>query len=236
MRSLQALRSPRWLRTLRLTLELLLGRRLLLFLVVDLVLLLKAFLSMLLSTEANPADLYAGVVLVPFLALGPFALAGLVELERRAGCLDLALSSPSSEGYFLRRAGSVCAFLCAQGWLVMLLTWALTTTGRRFPLLPVLAQIALVSAFLGAVSLFWAVRLASAGAVWLASAATVALLSRWFFNNPLPDRLFGSYNAWIFGTDEALAWLPAAGVLAASSLVLFLYARRRLRRPESLIS
>lgn len=226
----------RWLRTLRLTLELLLGRRFALFLLADLFLVGQAFLSMLLNTDGDAAALYPGVVLVPCLTLGPFALAGLVELERRAGCLDLALSSPSSEGYFLRRVGSVCAFLCAQGWLVMLLAWVLTTTGRRFPLLPVLAQIALVSAFLGAVSLFWAVRLASAGAVWLASVATAVLLGRWFFNNPVPDRLFGAYNAWIFGADEALAWLPAAGVLAASSLVFFLYARRRLRRPESLIS
>ena len=226
----------RWLRTLRLTLELLLARRLVLFLLLDLFLVGRAFLSMLLNTEGDAAALYPSVVLVPFLALGPFALAGLVELERRAGCLDLALSSPSSEGYFLRRAGSVCTLLCAQGWLVMLLAWALTTTGRRFPLLPVLVQIALVSAFLGAVALFWAVRLNSSGAVWLASVATAAAFGRWFFNNPVPDRLFGSYNAWIFGADEALAWLPAAAVLAASSLVLFLYARRRLRRPESLIS
>jgi hypothetical protein len=226
----------RWLRTLRLTLELLLGRRLLLFLLFDLFLLGEALLSMLLNTEGDAMALYPAVVLVPSLLLGPFALAGLVELERRAGCLDLALSAPSAEGYFLRRVGSVCAFLCAQGWLVMLVAWAATTTGRRFPLLPVLAQIALVSAFLGAVALFWAVRLSSAGAVWLASVATVAALGRWFFNNPVPDRLFGSYNAWIFGADEALAWLPAVGVLAASSLVFFLYARRRLRRPESLIS
>lgn len=221
------------LRTGRLTLELLLGRRLVLFLIADLGLIGLSLLNLLLETEADAREVYGLVVTLSFL-FGPFALAPLVDVERRAGCLDLALASPSAEGYFVRRAGAVCALLCLQGWLLMLVPWAFAT--RKFPLPVVLLQIALASVFLGAVALFWAVRLGSAGAVWLATVATVAALGRWFFANPIPDRLGGVYNAWTLGAEETLAWLPSAAVLASSSLVFFLYARRRLRRPETLIS
>lgn len=221
------------LRAGRLTLELLLGRRLLLFLIADLGLIGLALLNLLLETDADARAIYGGVVVLSLL-FGPFALAALLDVERRAGCLDLALASPSAEGYFLRRAGAVCVLLCLQGWLLMFLTWLFTT--RKFPLAVVFLQLALVSAFLGAVALFWAVRLGSAGAVWLASVATVAALGRWFFANPIPDRLGGVYNAWTLGVDETLAWLPSVAVLVSSSLVFFLYARRRLRRPETLIS
>jgi hypothetical protein len=223
-----------FLRTGRLTLELLLGRRLVLFLIADLALLCLFLMKLLLDTDADAQAAYTALFVVPSLLFGPFALAGLVDVERRAGCLDLALASPSAEGYFLRRAGSVCGLLCAQGWLLMLFNW-LTAT-RKFPLAVVFLQVALVCVFLAAVALFWAVRLGSSGAVWLASVATVAALGRWFFANPIPDRLAGVYNAWVLGSDETLAWLPSAAVLAASSLVFFLYARRRLRRPETLIS
>lgn len=221
------------LRSGRLTLELLLGRRLVLFLIADLGLIGLALMNLLLETDADAQEVYGGIVMLTLL-FGPFALAGLVDVERRAGCLDLALASPSAESYFLRRAGSVCALLCLQGWLLILLVWLFTA--RKFPLPVVFLQIALVAAFLGAVALFWAVRLGSAGAVWLATVATVAALGRWFFANPIPDRLGGVYNAWTLGADETLAWLPSAAVLASSSLVFFLYARRRLRRPETLIS
>lgn len=223
------------LRALRLTLELLLGRRLLLFLLLDLAMLGLNLIDMLVETAGDPAALYTDIVLVPCLILGPFALAGLVDLERRAGCLDLALSSPSAEGYFLRRAGAVCAFLCAQGWIILIIAWVLNDA-RKFPLVTVLAQVVLINAFLGAVSLFWAVRLNSSGAVWLASVATVVLLGRWFFANPAPDRFWGVYNPWVPGPEEWWAWLKPAAVLAASTLVFFFYARRRLRRPETLIS
>ena len=50
-----------------------------------------------------------------FLILGLPALSGLVEVERRAGCLDLALSAPAVGGYFLRRAGAVCASWPSRG-------------------------------------------------------------------------------------------------------------------------
>lgn len=223
----------RRLRTLRLSLELLLGRRLVLFGVLDALVLGWAFLAMLLA-DGEPETLYRMVVLLPFLLLGLPTLSGLVVLERRAGCLDLALSAPDAEGYFLRRTASVCALMAAQGWAVMLAGWLFEDRG--FPLLVALSQVAAVSLFLGAVALFWAVRLKSAGGVWLASMGTIVLLKDWFFFNPIPSRYWSSFGPLLLAAEESLPWLASLAVLAAATAIFYLYARRRLRRPESLIS
>lgn len=222
------------LRSMRLSLGLLLGRRLALFAAIDALVVGGSVLQMLLEGEGEPADLYRLVFLVPSLILALPALAGMVDLERRAGCLDLALSAPSAERYFLRRAAAVCAVTAVQGWLVMLLGWLLD--GFSFPILPPLVQVAAVSLLLGTVSLFWAVRLRSAGGVWLASLVTLSLMGHWFFFNPIPPR-FGEAFGWLLpGPEAALAWLRSAGFLIAGSALFFLYARRRLRRPELIIS
>ncbi|HXU46441.1 MAG TPA: hypothetical protein VN783_13015 [Thermoanaerobaculia bacterium] len=228
-------RLRRLLRTARLSLELLLGRRLLLFAVVDFLIVGAAVLAMLVGAGDEPEAVWSGVVLPPFLLLGLPALSGIVEVERRAGCLDLALTTPAAEGYFLRRVAAVCGVLCLQGWLLMGLDW-LHETGEGFPLLTVLAQVAILALFLGAAALFWAVRLRSGGAVWLASMGTVLAFSRWFFRNPIPDRHHGEFNRWLPGAVESLAFAGSALVLGAAALVFFLYARRRLRRPETMIS
>jgi hypothetical protein len=227
-------RLARLARTMRLSLELLLGRRLLLFAAVDALVLVAAILTMLLGSADEPGAVWSSVVLPPFLLLGLPALAGMVDLERRAGCLDLALTTPAAESYFLRRAGSVCAVLCAQGWLVMGIDWL--HEGGKLPLLSVLLQVAVLSLFLGAASLFWAVRLKSAGAVWLASMGTVLALGRWFFFNPVPDRQFVAFGPLLPGLEGAQSWLASVAVLSAAAAILFLYARRRLRRPETMIS
>jgi hypothetical protein len=222
------------LRATRLSLELLLGRRLLLFALIDLAVLLFALLSMLLGDGGTPAGIYSWVVLMPFLLLGLPALSGIVEVERRAGCLDLALSSPGAVGYFVRRAAAVCGVLAAQGWTLTLLDWLYE--GRSFPLLAPLAQITLALFLLGALALFWAVRLKTAGAVWLASMITLVALRPWFFRNPIPDRYFSkSGGAWLPGLDDALPWLGSLAVLATAATLFSLYARRRLRRPESML-
>jgi hypothetical protein len=230
--------APRLLRyplhRARLSLELLLGRRLLLFAAVDLLVLLAAVLFMFLGDGNAPEAVWSGVVMPPFLLLGLPALSGMVDLERRAGCLDLALAAPAAEGYFLRRAGTVCSVLCLQGWLVMGLDWFYE--GAKFPLLAVLLQVVAVSLFLGAAALFWAVRLKSGGAVWMASMGTALALGRWFFFNPVPDRQFAVYGVLLPGGEAALPWLGSLAVLAAATAILFLYARRRLRRPETMIS
>jgi hypothetical protein len=222
------------LRSMRLSLGLLLGRKLALFAAVDVLVIGGSVLQMLLEGEGEASELYLFVFLIPSLILALPALAGVVDLERRAGCLDLALSSPSAERYFLRRAGAVCALTAAQGWLVMLLGWFLD--GFGFPILAPLVQVAAVSLFLGAVALFWAVRLRTAGGVWLASMLTLTLLGKWFFFNPVPPRFGEAFGPLLPGPETALAWLGSAGVLAAGTALFFLYARRRLRRPELIIS
>jgi len=79
--------------------------------------------SMLLQPEGSADSLFLWVFQVPSLALGLPALAGMVDQERRAGCLDLALSAPAAEAYFVRRAAAVCAVIAVQGYLVMILGW-----------------------------------------------------------------------------------------------------------------
>lgn len=221
------------LRPIRLSLELLLGRKLVLFAVVDALVVCVCLINMLFGSNGEPAEIYASVVLLPFLLLGLPALSGLVDVERQAGCLDLALSSPSAEGYFVRRAGAVCATLAAQGWALVLLAWVYDN--RSFPLLAVLFHTVVVSLFLGAVALFWAVRLRTAGAVWLASLATVLLMKRWSMANPIPPRLTVAYGPFLPGPEAALAWLPSLAVLAGGAALFFLYARRRLKRPETML-
>ena len=222
------------LRSMRLSLGLLLGRRLGLFVAIDALVVGGSVLQMLLEGEGEAADLYRSVFLIPSLILALPALAGMVDLERRAGCLDLALSAPSAEAYFLRRAGAVCAVTAAQGWLVMLLGWVLDDFS--FPIVPPLVQVAVTSLLMGAVSLFWAVRLRTAGGVWLASTITLCVMGKWFFLNPVPPRFGEGFGRFLPGPEAALAWLGSASVLAAGSALFFLYARRRLRRPELIIS
>lgn len=223
----------RGLRSVRLSLELLLGRRLWLFASIDAVVILAAVLRMLLGDGGEPAGIYTWVILMPFLLLGLPALSGIVEVERRAGCLDLALSTPGAVGYFVRRAAAVCGVMAVQGWVLTIADWLYEDRG--FPLLAPLAQITAVIFLLGALALFWAVRLKTAGAVWLASMLTLIVLRPWFFRNPLPDIYFSKFGAWLPGPDEALPWLGSLAVLATAATLFSLYARRRLRRPESML-
>jgi hypothetical protein len=216
------------------TLELLLGKRLKLFATADVVVVLWTLLAMMLDTEAEPQDAYRQVVLMPLLILGLPALAGLVEVERRAGCLDLALSAPAVERYFLRRAAAVSALMALQGGVLILLTWF--QEDRWFPILSCLTQVLVVSAFLGALALFWAVRLKTAGGVWLASIATTIALHRWFFHNPVPHRHFGVHDSLLPREEALIDWLVSVAVLGAATVLLYFYARRRLRRPETMIS
>lgn len=222
------------LRSARLSLHLLLGRRSWLFVAIDAVVVVASLQSMLLSPEGDTVEVYFYLFLLPSLILALPALAGMVDLERRAGCLDLALSAPDAEGYFLRRAGAVCGLVAAQGTLLILVSWLYGE--RSFPLLPSLVQIAVISLFLGAVSLFWAVRLRTAGAVWLASAVTVGLSSRWFFFDPTARVFNGAPRAFLPDPELTLPWLGSAAALGAGAALFYLYARRRLRRPERMLS
>lgn len=222
------------LRSLHLSLELLLGRRLVLFAAIDLLVVGMSVLMMLLESNGDAGEIYRSVFLFPALVLALPALSGLVDLERRAGCLDLALSAPSAEGYFVRRAAAVCAVVALQGELILLFGWVLWDFS--FPLLPVVLQVLAASVFLGTVALFWAVRLRTSGAVWLASAVTVGLMAKWFFFNPASQEFGTLYGSFLPRAEDTLPWLRSFAVLTGGSALFFLYARRRLRRPELMIS
>ncbi len=221
------------LRGVKSSLELLLGRRLWLFAGIDALVILSTLLDMLLGDGGEPAGIYTWVILMPFLLLGLPALSGIVEVERRAGCLDLALSTPGSTMYFVRRAAAVCGVMAVQGWVLTVLDWLYEERG--FPLLAPLAQITAVIFLLGALALFWAVRLKTAGAVWLASMVTLVVLRPWFFRNPISDLYFSHFGPLLPGPDEALPWLGSLAVLGTAATLFSLYARRRLRRPESML-
>jgi hypothetical protein len=223
-----------FIRSIYLALRFLLGRRLGLFVAIDGLVIGYLVLLMLLDPEGNRIEVYRFLFLYPSVVLALPTLAGIVDLERKAGCLDLALSTPNAEGYFLRRAGAVCGLVAAQGTLLVLFGWFLDD--RAFPLLPSLLQIVVVSAFLGAVSLFWAVRLRTSGGVWLASAVTVAAMGRWFFFDPTARETGTAHRSFLPQLEDALPWLASAAALALGATLFYLYARRRLRRPERMLS
>ena len=216
-------------------LQLQLGRQLTVLVVLDAVLVGFGVVAAMTGEGTPAAILYTSGGLVPLLALGVPALSDLVALERRAGCLDLALAAPAGELYFLRRLGVVVAALLAQGVGLLVVAWLLTAA--EFPHLTAAAQLAAVTLFVAAVTLFWAVRLGSAGSVWLASMVTVAAAGKWVFWMPIVTALPGGPrigkllpDPW--GTWE---WATRFTPLVVATLLLLSYARRRLRRPETLL-
>src|SRR5688572_4643039 len=130
MRQLLTPRLRAWLRRMQLSVTLLLDRRLGLLFGVDGLVLFVLTVAVL-SGAGDAKAFYTGVVLVPTLFLGIPILADVIALERRAGSLDLALSSPGGSDYFERRVASFTIFLIVQAWL--LLSFARFSVGR-FPL------------------------------------------------------------------------------------------------------
>jgi hypothetical protein len=210
-----------------LVLSLATGRKLALLVVADVLILLGALVSVLSGDE--PDSCY-GLALGTILLLGLPVLSDAVALERRSGSLDLALSSPGASFYFERRVGSVLAVLWLQGSLVVGF-WRLIVA--PFPVIPVIGQLAAATLFVGAASLFWAVRLKGSSGVLLATALTCVAASTWLFGNPvsLDDR-----GDFFLTGHVASAWGRRVLGLLLASAVLHAYARRRLARPESVIS
>ena len=209
-------------------LELLLERRLWLYLSADIVLVVSGLFRQL-GEGGKDYDLYIWLVLVPILFIGLPALSGVVALERRAGSLDLALAVPSTERYFIRRVAPLCLFLVIQSWVI--LYFGLDHPGNLFRSM---VQSFEVTLLLAAISLFWAVWLRTSGAVLAASAVSVGLLSQWIFFDPMADRLGFPEIFWGIPVPK-LRWLWNAFVLAVTTVILFQYARARLRRPETLL-
>lgn len=218
-------------RRARYSAELLLEKRLWLFLLVDSILVFRGLLESMIA-GGRTHEIYVQSVLFPSLLLGLPALSGVLALERRAGSLDLALAVPSTERYFRRRLVPILVFLTFQGWV--LVTVAHLETGESsFEWLRYLYQAVELHAFLGAVVLFWATRLESSGAVFLAATGTSGLAYGW-----LSRRLDFRFFDWDAGTSrqQLIEWFVEAVFLLFATLLFYLYARERLRRPETLAS
>jgi hypothetical protein len=216
-------------------LRLLLGRRLGWFVAADLAILLYGLFGALLGSSGQDDAYrhYVSMVIVPLFVLALPILSPVVALDRRSGSLDLALAAQSTERYFARRVFGVCVLFALQGAILTLFA----PFPRFAPKLGALVFAATLPALFGAVVLFWAVRLRNSGAVAVASATTLALLGAWLFHDPFPPRgqLWGAPSE-LFGIPmRVLASLWALFVLAAASVIFYLYARRRLRRPESML-
>jgi hypothetical protein len=232
MKALPSVELPGWLRRVQLSVDLLVSRRALLVVIVDLLILFAALIAVLMAEHGGEhGPLFQGVVLWPYLILGVPVMADATALERRAGSLDLALSSPG-RAYFERRIGTSCGLMAAQGSAIMLLDWCVS--GLEFPILPPLLHAVIAAAFLGSAVLFWAVRIRGVGAVALATFATALVAGTRLFSQPIlqhvPGKLIHPLN-----DEDFQQWILDMAVLSLVTLLLYLYARRRLVRPELLL-
>lgn len=225
--------------------DLLLERRFWLFLTADLLLIGIGLLTGLLGS-GRLEELYFQMGALPPLLLGVPVLSSTIALERRAGSLDLALAVPSTERYFLRRVMPVSAFFIVQSWVFTLVSCIIVWGTKFFPflasskgfyVLPALVHATLLGLLVGAITLFWASRIASAGGVITASFATLLLLSKWIVATPIVKGL-GPSISWYFGiiSPVHLAVVWNLIVIALATVLFYLYARERLRRPELLIA
>ncbi len=222
--------------------ELLLERRLMLFLIVDGFLVVMG-LFIALETGGQVRAIYRSMVAYPTMLFGVPILAGTVALERRAGSLDLALAVPSTEAYFLRRVLPVCGFFVVQGWvlphfvLILSNSWrgVVSSSVQLTALLMLHLHTVVLALLVGAVSLYWGSRLKSAGGVMVASGISLAILSRWIMN-PLEAGPIGMAHRWLGVPVHVLANTWSLTVLGAATVIFYLYARERLRRPETMLA
>lgn len=222
------------LQRLRLSLDLLLGRKIWVLGAIDALILVSAFFEAAVG-GTRPEGVFVPVVIFPIFLLGIPALSDSVSLERRAGSLDLALSAPSASGYFLRRTAAFAGLLGIQGCLVMSLYW-IVADWPKFPILYVWAQVLLDATALGLSSLLWSLRMKTAGGAAIASTLTVAALWKWISYTPIPDPTYTPSGPFVLPLDGTLEFLGNAFILASAIGVLALYCRRRILQPESLVS
>lgn len=225
--------------------ELLLERRLLLFVVVDLIVVFQGLFRALLGT-ARLVDLYRSMALAPILVVGVPVAASAVALERRAGSLDLALAVPSTERYFVRRVAPLFAALLVQAWLLLFVAY-LVVHGSRLAghlasakglfLLPVMLHAVLTALLTGTVTLYWAARIPTTGGAAAAAVFTLLAFSKWIFASPFLEGLGSSGTWWLGFLPPVLLELGwNLGVLGLGAVLFFLYARERLRRPETMLA
>jgi hypothetical protein len=129
---------------------------------------------------------------------------------------------------------SFAGLMLAQGWLIVAFVWYADERSFSLPLM--LLKIALVCALLAAAVLFWAVRLKSAGATAIATVLTILALWPWVIANPIPVCEEAGPGCWLPPARVTLDQMKAMVVIALSAVLFYLYARRRLRRPEGMLS
>lgn len=221
------------------SLRLALDRRLVLVLAVDALFVFFGVLEALVE-GAGMARVLSGPVFMPALLLLLPTLAGSVELERRAGSLDLALASVDTERYFLRRLLSVVGLFMIQGAILVGLAYIEESGAELFgwnrhtlPFIRTEIQVFMLHAFLAANILFWCTRLRTAGAVWVASLITAGLFSG---RLRVPSAWQTGYNEFFFGISLHLfTWIWSMVVVGLATAIFYLYARERLRRPETML-
>ena len=219
-----------------------LERRLWLFLGLDFMLLAQGLVGALVTGGKIDKIFDAGVFLPAALLCVP-ALSGIVALERRAGSLDLALSAPSTERYFLRRVVPICSLFLVQGAILLSLSYweskgaapLLSFDKGIFLLLRALLQNLFLHLFVAACVLFWATRLRTSGAVWGATMVLVMLFRPFLIKNPLLDGSWGSSELFFGVPRPLLSWIWSMAIVALASVILYLYSRERLRRPETML-
>lgn len=212
----------------KLTIALLTDRRALTLVFVDVLFALFAILVALLG-DGTVNGMYRALFLVPILLFGVPILSESVALERRAGTLDLALSSPGARFYFERRVLSVAVLMLAHGALAI----AVARFGIAwFPLSGAIVQIAVVTLFVCSVTLFWCVRLRTSGSVIFATYVTVAAFFPWF--SPSAFHAISHCNS-LMQPHEIVDWFKRNIVLGCAAAIFYLYTLQRVSRPEAIL-
>lgn len=211
-----------------LALKLLLGSRTVRIILIDSFLVFGLLVSALFE-GGRASHLYVSLVIIPLVLLGSMILSETIALERDAGTLELALTA-RSRYYFEWHVGVIIILLMAQGWTAMIFSRLFID---RFPLTLALIQTTTISIFFGAIALFWMTRLRQAGSVLFASILTFLLLGKWTLSNPIS--VFGDTYV---GIERAafFAWLSPNLFFIFGSAILYAYARRALRNPETLMA
>ncbi len=216
-------------RSTLLSVNLLMGRGAWKYAILDSLIILYCLGAALISIEETVEMVFTIAVLLPLLVIGVPLMSNSVDLERRAGTLDIALTSRGARFYFERRVGGLSAIFFVQSCLIVLLLRALI----GFHLAPAIGQALIVNLFIGATVLLWCVLLRSAGAVMLATWLTCLVFVRWLSSSPVFrfDDVTGPMDR-----TEFLTWAGTNAVLLLAAVILYLYAIRKLSRPEEIIS
>src|SRR5213075_1536665 len=196
------------IRRVRIALVLLTERRALLYVLIDTALILAA-VGEGFTANGKADEFYIVLYILPLFLLAVPMMSEAVAMERRAGTLDLALTSPGATFHFERRIAAIALLATLQGWITLAIPWLLV---EHFPLTGPMLQMAIVATFTAAVALNWAVRLRSAGAAAFMTYVTCFAFKPWFFSNPIRP-LDAEHGPMIFA--DYLEYFRRNAVLAA---------------------